>query len=141
MAKRPCLISASRLLSKSLLVLAKPNGSNPTSPTNEPSRAAGRVRNGNAWLITFVLDLAVVAGMLLSTKGAGGTTSSSAAMRRAKADLLDDWVWAVKALADAAVRVKMIAVVNFIVLVYLGAVDVWWVGVVASGCANCELFI
>jgi hypothetical protein len=49
-------------------------------------------------------------------------------MRRAKADLLDEWVvWVVKALADEAVRAKMIAVVNFIVWFTLDVVDVWWV--------------
>mmetsp|Transcript_22023 Transcript_22023/g.38797 ORF Transcript_22023/g.38797 Transcript_22023/m.38797 type:complete len:203 (+) Transcript_22023:38-646(+) len=46
MARRPCLISASRYFNKSSLVLANPRGSKPTSPAKDPSRAAGRSMNG-----------------------------------------------------------------------------------------------
>lgn len=49
---------------RSALVLAKPKGSKPTSPTRVPSSAAGRSIKGRDWLI-------------LGRAGGGGVTSSS----------------------------------------------------------------
>merc|ERR1719506_520692 len=50
MARRECLISASRMVTScSMFSPAKPNGSNPTSPARVPSRSFGFVAKGSAF--------------------------------------------------------------------------------------------